>query len=129
MARGDREPRRRGRLSRSGDFERAYRDGRHLANRFVIVYAFPRPADEGGGVRLGVSVGRKLGGAVERSRLKRALREAFWGLADRLPATHDFVVVARKDLPALVESEGSPGVTSRLEELMREGRLLEERLS
>jgi ribonuclease P protein component len=129
MARRDREPRRRGRLSRSGDFERAYRDGRHLANRFVIVYSFPRPAEEAAGVRLGVSVGRKLGGAVERSRLKRSLREAFWGLADRLPATHDFVIVARPDLPALVEREGSPGVKSRLEELMREGQLLEKRLS
>jgi ribonuclease P protein component len=129
MARGDREPKRRGRLSRSGDFERAYRDGRHLANRFVIVYAFPRPADEAEGVRLGVSVGRKLGGAVERNRVKRALREAFWALADRLPATHDFVVVGRPDLPAMVEREGSEGAAACLEELMREGRLLGERSS
>jgi ribonuclease P protein component len=126
MARRDREPRRRGRLSRSGDFERAYRDGRHLANRFVILYAFPRPADEADGVRLGISVGRKLGGAVERNRVKRALREVFWELADRLPATHDFVLVGRPDLPALVEREGSPGVTACLEELLREGRLLGE---
>jgi ribonuclease P protein component len=129
MARGDREPKRRGRLSRSGDFERAYRDGRHLANRFVIVYAFPRPAEEAEGVRLGISVGRKLGGAVERNRVKRALREAFWTLADRLPAAHDFVVVGRRDLAALVEREGSQGATACLEELLREGRLLGERSS
>jgi ribonuclease P protein component len=127
MARDDREPRRRGRLSRSGDFERAYREGSSHANRFLILYAFPRPESEADDVRLGVSVGRKIGGAVERNRLKRALREAFWGLADGLPLAHDFVIVAREDLVGLVEREGSPGVRAHLGELMREGRLLEAR--
>jgi ribonuclease P protein component len=124
MARDDREPRRRGRLSRSGDFERAYRDGSSHSNRFVILYAFPRPADEDDAVRLGVSVGRKIGGAVDRNRVKRALREAFWELAGDLPLAHDFVIVARGDLLGLVEREGSPGVRERLGELMREERLL-----
>ncbi|HYU60861.1 MAG TPA: ribonuclease P protein component [Solirubrobacterales bacterium] len=127
MARGDREPPRRGRLSRSGDFERAYREGRSHANRYLVLYAFPRPAEEADGARLGVSVGRKVGGAVDRNAIKRALREAFWALADDLPATHDFVVVARADLPGLVEREGLAGTRACLEELLREGRLLEER--
>jgi ribonuclease P protein component len=127
MARREREPGRRGRLSRSGDFERAYRDGRSSANRFLVLYAFPRPADEADGARLGVSVSRKIGGAVERNRAKRALREAFWALADRLPPTHDFVVVARPDLPGLVEREGVAGVRAGLEDLARESGLLEER--
>jgi ribonuclease P protein component len=129
MARDDREPRRRGRLSRSGDFERAYREGSSHANRFLILYAFPRPESEAEEVRLGVSVGRKIGGAVERNRLKRALREAFWQLADGLPLAHDFVLVARPDLMGLVEREGSAGARSALAELMREGRLLKGRLS
>jgi ribonuclease P protein component len=129
VARGERQPRRRGRLSRSGDFERAYRDGRSHANRYLVLYAFPRPADEADAARLGVSVGRKVGGAVERNEMKRALRETFWTLADRLPATHDFVVVARPDLPGLVEREGLAGAQASLEELLREGELIEERSS
>ena len=129
MARGERQPRRRGRLSRSGDFERAYREGRSHANRYLVLYAFPRPADEADAARLGVSVGRKVGGAVERNQMKRALRETFWGLADRLPASHDFVVVARPDLPGLVEREGLAGAQASLEELLREGELIEERSS
>jgi ribonuclease P protein component len=127
VARREREPGRRGRLSRSGDFERAYREGRSSANRFLVLYAFPRPADEAEDARLGVSVSRKLGGAVQRNEAKRLLREAFRALAARLPATHDFVIVARPDLRGLVEREGAVGVRATLEELARESRLIEER--
>jgi ribonuclease P protein component len=121
MARGNRERRRRGRLSRSGDFERAYREGRSHSNRFLVLYAFPRPEGEEDGVRLGVSVGRNLGGAVERSRAKRALREAFRDVSSRLPDGHDFVLVARPDLARLVDREGTAGVRARVEEVIREG--------
>lgn len=122
MARREREPRRRGRLSRSGDFERAYREGRSYGNRYLTLYAFPRPDDEGEGTRLGVSVGRKLGTAVERNRIKRVLREAFWSLAERIPEAHDFVLVARTDVTGLVEREGVEGARSCLEDVIREAR-------
>ena len=123
MARGKRERKGRGRLSRSGDFERAYREGKSHSNRFVVLYAFPRPEDEGDGMRLGVSVGRKLGGAVQRNKVKRALREAFRDLTGRLPAGHDFVLVARPDVAGLIEREGAEGVRTRLEEVIRESGL------
>ena len=123
------ERRRRGRLSRSGDFERVYREGRSHANRFLVLYSFPRRERDGDGpeVRLGVSVSRKVGGAVERNAVKRSLREAFWSLDKALPPAHDFVIVARADLPGLVEREGAEGARAGLEELARESGLIEER--
>ncbi|MQA73009.1 MAG: ribonuclease P protein component [Solirubrobacterales bacterium] len=114
------EPRRRGRLSRSGDFDRVYRDGRSHANRFLVLYAFPRPETSGDETRLGTSVGRKVGGAVSRNAVKRALRESFWDLADELPDGHDFVIVARPDSAGLVEREGTTGVGVALRELIVE---------
>jgi ribonuclease P protein component len=121
-------PRRRGRLSRSGDFDRVYREGRSHGNRFLVLYAFPRrerdePSDEE--VRLGISVGRKVGGAVDRNAVKRAIKEAFWTIDERLPAGHDFVLVARPDLAGLVEREGTRGVAVALRELLAEAGLAE----
>lgn len=115
------ERRRRGRLSRSGDFERVYREGRSYANRFLVLYSFPRRERDGDGpeVRLGVSVSRKVGGAVERNAVKRSLREAFWALDESLPPAHDFVLVARPDAAGLLEREGSRGLGEALEELVR----------
>jgi ribonuclease P protein component len=117
---GDRGPRRkRRRLSRSGEFERVYREGRSHAGRHLILYTFPRAAGDDG-PRLGISVGRRVGGAVERSRVKRLLREAFWASAGPLPETHDFVVVARPEAARLAEEEGEAGVREALAELLRE---------
>ena len=107
---------RRGRLTRSAEFDRVYRQGRSFANRHLAVYAFPRPAEET--TRLGLSVGRKVGGAVERNKVKRLLREAFWQSEDLLPAGHDFVVVARSDAGEFAEREGLAGVKAELDELL-----------
>ena len=106
------------RLSRSGEFDRVYRDGSSHATRYLVLYTFPRKDEEREEVRLGVSVNRKVGGAVERNKVKRILREAFWGLADQLPPRHDFVIVARTEIKELLEREGMNGVRSNLEEAL-----------
>jgi ribonuclease P protein component len=110
--------RRRRRLSRSAEFDRVYRQGRSKANRFLVLYAFPREDGAGEGPRLGLSVSRRVGGAVDRTRVKRVLREAFWQEAERLPDGSDYVVVARPEARGLVEREGTAGVRRALGELV-----------
>jgi ribonuclease P protein component len=119
---------RRGRLSRSAEFERAYRQGRSHGNRHFVVYAFPRAAAGGGPAgpdgapdeqsRLGLSVSRKVGGAVDRNRVKRLLREAFDAESQLVPAGHDVVVVARPAARELAERDGLEGVRGALRELL-----------
>ena len=120
MGEPEEKGRKRGRLSRSGDFDRAYRDGHSHANRHVVLYAVPRDADDDAEVRLGVSVGRKVGGAVERNKVKRSMREAFWNLSSRLPAGHDFVLVGRSGVAELVDREGSDGLQASIASLLDE---------
>ena len=111
---------RRRRLSRSAEFERVYRQGRSKGNRFLVLYAFPRTGEvaEEDGPRLGLTVSRRVGGAVERSRVKRVLREAFWAEAEVLAPEADYVVVARPEVRALDEREGLEGVRRALRELV-----------
>jgi ribonuclease P protein component len=104
----------RGRLSRSAEFERVYRHGRSIANRHLVLYSFPNPSVEL--PRVGLSVSRKVGGAVERNKVKRLLREAL--SKSELQPGHDLVVVARPEALALAEREGLEGVQGALDELV-----------
>jgi ribonuclease P protein component len=81
-----------------------------------VLYVFPR--GENDTPRLGLSVSRKVGGAVERNRIKRLLREAFALEGERLPAGTDAVVVARHDAKALAEREGLAGIRRALGDLV-----------
>lgn len=109
------------RLSRSAEFERVYRHGRSTANRHLVLYTFPNPSTQQ--PRLGLSVSRKVGGAVERNRVKRLLREAFARTESELSPGQDIVVVARPQARELAERDGLTGMDAALAELIDRARL------
>ena len=112
----------RGRLSRSAEFERVYRHGRSHGNRYFVLHAFPRPGESADalseGPRLGLSVSRKVGGAVVRNKVKRLVREALDLEAGELPGASDVVIVARPESRELAEREGLEGFRRELAELV-----------
>ncbi|MBA4371734.1 MAG: ribonuclease P protein component [Thermodesulfovibrio sp.] len=79
-------------LRKKGDFKNVFDFGLKFPSKYLVIYAKPNGLST---CRLGLAVGRKVGNAVIRNRIKRRLREA---LKKRLPAgslCHDLVFVAR----------------------------------
>lgn len=98
--------RKRARLSRASEFQRIYRQGSSTASRFLVLHYFERPAGlADSGPRLGLSVSKKVGGAVVRNRIKRLLREAFAACEPNVAHGYDYVLIARPSLVELVERQ------------------------
>ncbi len=86
-------------LRRPSDFRRVYDRRRSVSDPWLIVYACENGLPH---LRLGLSVSRKVGGAVHRNRLRRLYREAFRLTRHEMPAGLDLVLIPRKpDVPPL----------------------------
>lgn len=94
--RGARFPRS-ARLLRHADFERVYQQGRRHFSAHMTLFYLPRATGEG--MRVGFTVGRGLGGAVERNRIKRRLREAVRLRQPAAATDVDVVINPKKSVP------------------------------
>lgn len=97
------------RLLRHADFERVYKQGRrHFSTSLTAFYLFRPEAGSAGsvgakipavhGLRVGFTVGRALGGAVQRNRMKRHLREAVRLSSPPVEVNVDVVINPKKSL-------------------------------
>jgi ribonuclease P protein component len=80
------------RLRENRRFQAVYRRGRSWADRFLVVHALPRAEPER---RFGFVVGKKVGKAVQRNRVRRRLREGCRALVAQVPSGVEVIVVAR----------------------------------
>lgn len=101
-------------IRRGADFQRAYRARSAVSDELLLLHGcrngLPHP-------RLGLSVSRKVGGAVQRNRWKRLLREAFRLRQWELPKGVDLVVIPRAgQTPTLTSlAQSMTSLAARLE--------------
>lgn len=86
---------RRFRLTRSIDFKRVRNQGKSFAHPLVVLVKLPSTEDR---PRVGISTSRSVGGAVQRNRVKRLLRESMRSLIPLLSPGWDIVLIARNPL-------------------------------
>lgn len=83
-------------LKLNKEFKRLYYRGRFKGHALLVTYM----AKNGLGInRVGITTGKKVGGAVERSRSRRVIRAAWQEVSSGLLQGFDFVFVARSATP------------------------------
>jgi len=99
------------RIRKRQDYLRIYEQGtRRYSQRFTIITC----RNSSGIRRLGMTVGKKAGNAVQRNRIKRLLREFFRLNKLRLPASQDIVIIAKKGILPLTYNDVRAELESRL---------------
>ena len=107
------------RIRRGRDFDRVFRSGGRAADALLAVHALP---NGGPHPRLGLAVGRKVGGSVVRNRVKRLLREAWRELLPSVPAGQDYVLAARPGLAEPAETRGKDWLVAEIGEILEKAR-------
>ena len=102
-------------LKDSKVFARMYKKGDRLGSPTAVAYFSKnrRPVN-----RFGITVGKKIGGAVERNRAKRIIRAAYRKNELLLPIGYDIILVARPDINGK-KSTDLDGFMRRLSKEMR----------
>ena len=93
-------------------FRRAYSRGKTYVCPAFVVYVMKNRC---GGVRLGITAGKKIGGAVQRNRAKRVITAAFRECMPRIAEGYDFVIVARTRILAVKSTEAMQMLEKQLE--------------
>jgi len=79
-------------LTKNYEFKRLYNKGRNVASKYVVIYCTKTGKPEN---RLGITVSTKLGGAVQRNRIKRRLKEIYRLNENSVRIGYNIVIVAR----------------------------------
>jgi len=109
------------RIKRNKEFQYIFKKGKSFANRQLVIYYMKRIDNKH--FRIGLSVGKKIGNAVTRNRIKRYLRQAFYELEGEMKHEYDIVIIVRMQ----TKDMDFHRVKRSLTHLLRKERLLMEK--
>ncbi len=103
-------------INENSDFRRVYYRGKSCARPALVVYAMKNRV---GVCRVGITVSKKIGNAVERNRSRRIIRAAFQSVMgkEELKGSYDFVFVARTKTKYLKSTQVEKAMTECLKEV------------
>lgn len=81
-------------IKKNREFQQIFKHGKSFANRQLVIYYIINPKQDH--FRVGLSVGKKIGNAVTRNRIKRYLRESFLHLEHCISPKVKMVIIARQ---------------------------------
>lgn len=82
------------RVKDNKEFQMIFKKGKSFANRQLVIYYINK--QDQAHFRVGLSVGKKIGNAVTRNRIKRYLRQAFHELDAQIRPHYDIIIIARQ---------------------------------
>lgn len=82
------------RIKKTHDYKRAYGEGRRYHGDYIILFALNNNLNYS---RVGISVGKKIGGSVKRNRVKRLIREVVRHIWGGIGKERDLVLVAKRE--------------------------------
>lgn len=106
------------RVKKNSEFQEILESGKSFANRELVIYYKEKPSQNH--FRIGISVGKKIGNAVTRNRIKRYIRESFIQLEEKVLKEVDIIIIARKPVVHM----DSKKIKKSLVHLLRKQRLL-----
>ncbi|MCM3019878.1 ribonuclease P protein component [Priestia megaterium] len=109
------------RIKKNDEFQTVFKKGKSVANRQFVLYVLDKPDQEH--FRVGFSVGKKIGNAVTRNRVKRLAKQIMFEFTPYLKQDKDYIVIARQPAATMSYEE----IKSSLQHVFKRGKLLTQR--
>ncbi|MDQ0244998.1 ribonuclease P protein component [Bacillus fengqiuensis] len=106
------------RIKKNKEFQAVFKNGQSFANRQFVVYVMDQP--EQVHFRVGLSVGKKIGNAVTRNRIKRLIRQVIFEFSPDLNQHKDYIIIARMPVSDMEYEE----VKKSLAHVLRKAKVL-----